>query len=422
MIVRLPFGREGLALDLRGFRVHNLRPEGKRGVRSVADLIEKAVDRPLDGLPLVDQARGRRSAVVVVPDATRSVDLPGILPPVLSRLARAGIPSSRQRILVACGTHPPISEEELSALVGPLPDGVTILQHDARDTEVLVAAGALGTGLPIRLHRWVMETDFLVTLSSVRHHYFAGFGGGPKMIFPGVAGYEEIQTNHSRVLEITEKRIRRHRACEPGILKANPVAEEIAEAADRRPPDMVLCLVPGVDGGFSEAFAGPWRSSWDAAVEQVRTTFEVPAAEFDMVVGSGGGRPSDETLIQAHKGLDAACRFVRPHGEVAFVASLQGGLGSVEMEAFVEDPRPEVILNRLARGWIQYGHTTLRIIEKTSQFRIRLVSHASPSIVRRMGFEPENSLEEMLKAWRTDREGATVGVLPGPAVYPRIVS
>ena len=418
MIVRLPYGRDGLTLDLRGLRVNNLRPEGPSGVRDPAEAVGRAVDRPLDGPPLGDLARGRRSAVVVVPDATRWVDLGRTLPPLLHRLEGAGIAPDRQRVLVACGTHPPVSGEELVSLVGDLPRETEVLQHDSRSEDSLVPAGRLESGATLRLNRWAVETDLLVTMSVVRHHYFAGFGGGPKMIFPGLAGYDEIQANHSRVLERTDRGWRRHPACEPGVLEGNPVAAEIAAAADLRPPDLALCLAPGVDRGFAGAFAGSWRTAWGAAVDRVRASFEVGAEAFDLVVASGGGWPGDRTLIQAHKGLDAACRFAAPGGEVAFAAALTGGLGSPDMEEFVDDPRPEAILERLGERWVQYGHTTLRLVEKTAAFDVKLVSGLEENSARRLGFEPFSSLDDVAAGWRERCAGAVVGVMSGPAVFP----
>ena len=132
------------------------------------------------------------------------------------------------------------------------------------------------------------------------------------MVLPGVAGYGEIQANHARVFDFSDGAAIRRPECEPGRLEGNPVAEEIGAAADLRPPDLAVCLVPAGNGGIAEAVAGPWREAYAVAVARVRAVFEVSEGLSDLVVASGGGAPSDETLIQAHKGLDAACRFSRP--------------------------------------------------------------------------------------------------------------
>jgi nickel-dependent lactate racemase len=420
VIVKLPFGEDAVAVDLRGLRVRALRPSAPPGHGDVARLVAATLDRPVEGPPLVERARNAQDATVVVPDATRAVGLPTVLPAVLARLARAGVDGSRTTVLVACGTHPAVSERELASLVGPLPDGVRVVQHDARDDESLVPLGATAAGVPIRIHRLAATAGLLVTVGGVRHHYFAGFGGGPKMIFPGVAGYREIQANHARVLRDRDGRLEREPGCEPGVLSGNPIAEEIAAAADLRPPDCALCLVAGSGGTAAFAAAGPGRAAFDAAVVRARQWYEVPSpGGFPLAVASAGGRPSDSTLIQAHKALDAACRFLEPGGELLMVADLSGGSGSADMEPFLVDPRPEAIIERLKRGWVQYGHTTLRIVDKTARYRIHLVYRLDAAVARRLGFIPVEDPATVVDGWRRALGGETVAVLAGPAVYPK---
>jgi nickel-dependent lactate racemase len=382
-------------------------------------MVATALDRPLDGQPLETLAQGRRRVTVIVPDATRRAGLPDVLPQVLQRLDRGGAGSSPMNVLVACGTHPPAGAEGLSRLVGPLPAGVRVLQHDSRDDDSLVAVGELRPGLPLRLHRTAVDCDLLVTVGTVRHHYFAGFGGGPKMVFPGVGGYQEIQANHSLVLRRTNGGWERHPKCEPGVLDGNPVAEEIACAVDLRPPELALCLVEDGAGGVAWAGSGTWRTAFAAAVDRVRGWFEIErAGAFELMVACGGGSPSDETLIQAHKGLDAACRFLKPGGEILYLASLEGGAGSSAMEEFLADPRPAVIQRKLGEGWVQYGHTTLRVVEKTSAYRVRLHTRLDRALAERLGFESVADPAAVVEAWREEFPGTTVGVMASGAVYP----
>jgi nickel-dependent lactate racemase len=419
VIVKLPFGAETVAADLRGMRVRPISPSAPPSRGDLGAVVAEAIDQPISGPGLLELAQGRTTATVIVPDATRKIDLPAVLPVILDRLRDAGIEGSAMTILVACGTHPKAEAEEIQALVGPLPEGASLLQHDSRDDSSLIETGELRPGIPIRLHRSAVEADLLLTVGTVRHHYFAGFGGGPKMVFPGIAGHREIQANHARVLsQAADGELSRDPRCEPGLLLENPVAQEIARAADSRPPDMALCLVEGRGGGVAWAAAGPWRPAFEAAVERARRWFETASiAPCDLVVASGGGAPSDSTLIQAHKGLDAACRFLSPGGRLLYVASLDRGPGSEAMLPFLDDPRPQKILSRLAREWVQYGHTTLRVVEKTSRYRVALYSNLEPALARRLGFEPVSSLDEIIDSWRGRQPPVTVGVMSTGTVF-----
>lgn len=418
MIVKLAYGRGTVSVDVRGLRCHPLEPSAPRGSDDVAGMVGAALDRPLAGPPLGELLRGRRRVVVLVPDATRKAELPTVLPVLLARLDAAGVGPDGITVLVACGTHPPAPAEELDVLLGPLPAGVAVRQHDARDDSTLAVAGTLPTGLTVRLHRAVLEAEVVIAVSALAHHYFAGFTGGPKLIFPGVAGYDEIQRNHARVLDLTHTPPRRHPGCEPGRVAGNPVAEEIRAAAALRPPDLLLAMVRGRDGRPAWMAAGPLGAVAEAGAAQVRAWYEVTAGPFARLVVSAGGHPHDHTLIQAHKALDAACRFACEGADVLFVAACEGGAGSPAMLPFLEDPRPEAILARLAERYVQYGHTTLRLVEKTSRFRVRALTRLPVELVQRLGMEPVKDAQEVLDGWREGAPGDAVGLMAGAAVYP----
>jgi nickel-dependent lactate racemase len=355
----------------------------------------------------------------VVPDATRRAELPSVVPVIVNRLLVAGIRGDAITVLLANGTHPEVPTKVAEKLVGHLPRGVSLVQHDSRDDHCLTRIGELREKIDLRLNRAAVETELLVTVGAVRHHYFAGFGGGPKMIFPGIAGHREIQENHALVLRRDEGVVELHPGCEPGALEGNPIAEEIARAVDLNPPDFAVCLVPGRNGGVAWAAAGSWRSAFTAAVEQVRLWYEIPGTGFDRLVASGGGRPGDSTLIQAHKSLDAICRFAKPGAEVLFVSDLADGAGSPAMAPFLADPRPAAILARLETDYVQYGHTTLRIVEKTSRFRVHLKSSLEPEIARRLGFIPVDDLDEISDRWRTRGGRDRIAVMAEGLVWPQ---
>jgi len=151
----------------------------------------------------------------------------------------------------------------------------------------------------------------------------------------------------------------------------------------------------------------------------VRAWFEVKGGPFRRVVVSAGGYPTDHTLIQAHKALDAACRFAAPDAEVLLVAACDGGPGSPEMEPFLAEPRVSAIVARLADGYVQYGHTTLRLIEKTGAFRVFAKTELPRELAERLGLRVVTDVAAVLGRWREEARHEPVGLMAGPVVYPR---
>ncbi len=372
----------------------------------------------MEGPKLSQVAAGKGRAVVLVPDVTRKAQLPLVLPALFAELDKAGISGENVTLLVACGTHPPAREEDLREHLGALSPGVRVVQHDAKDPAALVEVGTLDDGTPVRLNRLAVEAPLLVSVFTVQHHYFAGFGGGPKMVFPGVAGYQEIQKNHSRVVDLSSDPPRLHPDCQPGVLVGNPVADEILRVARLRAADWALGLVLDQEGQVAWAGGGNWQKVWEAGIATARSWYEVAAGPFRRIVVSAGGYPTDHTLIQAHKAFDAASRFLAEGGEMLLLAELAGGPGSPAMASFLDDPDPGVIAAKLRENYVQYGHTTWRIVDKTRRFRVFLVTNLDPDLAQSLGFVPARNPQEVVDRFREQAPGETVAVMAGVPVYP----
>ena len=52
-------------------------------------------------------------------------------------------------------------------------------------------------GIPVWLNRTWLEADVRITTGFVEPHFFAGFSGGPKMVAPGLAGFDTIMHLHN---------------------------------------------------------------------------------------------------------------------------------------------------------------------------------------------------------------------------------
>src|SRR5712692_761029 len=119
MRVDFAFGRTGLIIDLTaGFRYQILEARSARPLAAPIAAIEAALDSPIGSAPLEEVARGRESAAISVCDITRPAPNRLVLPPVLSRLERAGIPPERITILIATGLHRPATEAEIREICG----------------------------------------------------------------------------------------------------------------------------------------------------------------------------------------------------------------------------------------------------------------------------------------------------------------
>src|SRR6185437_15856909 len=204
----------------------------------VQGLLAEADDALLRGAGL--NPDGKR-VLVIIPDGTRTAPIPLFFRLLYEQL---GSRVARLDYLIALGTHPAMTDEAIDRLVG-VPSAeraerypnVSIYNHDWANPAALttigvisraeagdLTGGLLADDVPVTLNRLVAEYDLLLICGPVFPHEVAGFSGGAKYLFPGVAGPDIINFTHwlgalvtsMRTIGIKDTPVRRviHRAAE----------------------------------------------------------------------------------------------------------------------------------------------------------------------------------------------------------------
>src|SRR5208283_3803221 len=199
--IAISYGRGHLTLRMPAKAEVTMIAKGKLNkIVDPAAAVRRALADPIDSPALVELARGRKSACILICDITRPVPNHLFLRPIIETLVASGIALDRIVILVATGLHRPNVGEELAELVGDpwVKARVRIENHDARNDADHVDLGQTATrGTPIKLDRRFVEADLRIATSLVEPHFMAGWSGGRKVVAPGVAGHETIRTFHS---------------------------------------------------------------------------------------------------------------------------------------------------------------------------------------------------------------------------------
>ncbi|GAB4177334.1 MAG: lactate racemase domain-containing protein [Terrimicrobiaceae bacterium] len=217
---------------------------------------------------------GGERVLLIIPDATRTAPVGLLFQQIHAAVA------GRVRaldVMVALGTHPPMSEEaicqRLEITAGERSSryaGVQFFNHAWDDPAELALLGSipaeeireLSGGLfemevPVELNRRALEYDLLVILGPVFPHEVVGFSGGNKYLFPGIAGPKILNFFHWLGAVITNPLVIGH--------KWTPVRRVVDRAAALVPVRRsCFCMV--VEGPrFAGLFAGTPEAAWDAA-------------------------------------------------------------------------------------------------------------------------------------------------------------
>ena len=190
------YGDEALTLNFpSGWEVETLGPKDAP-VLSDAQ-IARAFAEPIGTSRISELARGKKSAAIIVDDLSRPTPAATVVPFLLRELASAGVPKSEIRFVVGGGSHRPLTDEEVAKKIGAdVAAAYEATSHDFMSGD-LRALGSLDNGMPIYLNRVVADADFKICLGGIYPHGSVGFGGGAKLIVPGIAGFTTMFYFHS---------------------------------------------------------------------------------------------------------------------------------------------------------------------------------------------------------------------------------
>jgi len=330
--VSLAFGKTGLEVELpAGLNYRLLEARSARPLPDPSGALEEALDSPTGSAPLEVLAQGRQSAAISVCDITRPAPNRQVLPPVLKRLERAGIPPERIIILIATGLHRPASEAEASEILGPqIASAYPWGNHNARELSEHRSLGASASGTPVYIDERFVSADLHLTLGFVEPHLMLGYSGGRKLVAPGLAARQTIEVLHS------PKFMRDPRTCE-GSIEGNPLHEELLEIARMARHDFMLDVALARDRSIAGVFAGDPVAAHRRGVEFVsRVMLETLEAPVDEVITTGAGYPLDLTFYQTLKGITAAQHIVKPGGKILLMAACDEGPGAPEFRGMLK--------------------------------------------------------------------------------------
>jgi nickel-dependent lactate racemase len=288
--------------------------------------IREALARPVDAKPLAEEARGARTACILVCDITRPVPNGLFLPLMVRTLLDAGVPSEGITILVATGLHRPNEGDELAELVGDpwVMESARVENHFARNDADHVDLGFTKRGTPVKLDRRFVEADVRIATGLVEPHFMAGYSGGRKVIAPGVAHKDTITTFHSA-------RFMAHPRAANCVLDGNPLHEEQLEIMGMLGRSLALNTVIDDHRRLSFVNFGEVVRSHLQAVDYIRRYAVVPVErKYHTVVASAAGYPLDKTYYQTVKGMVAPMDILEPGGDLLIVSECAEGMGSKE--------------------------------------------------------------------------------------------
>ena len=286
--ISIKLGKEVVEVNLPD-NTEILSTEKPKPLSNPSFFIQKALIDSISSLSLdqiVEQKLRKNpqaKAVIVISDNTRPVPYKGktgILWPIIEKLLAKNISNDRILILVATGTHRPLSEKELREMLDPrlFDYKIPIKNHHCRDQNNLAYLGKTSRGSLVYINRDYIEADIKILTGLVETHFMAGASGGRKSICPGLIGEESIYIFHGAPMLASPK-------VSDLIIDDNPCHQEALEVAKKAGADYILNVTLDQDFKLMGVFAGDLEEAHKQAVKQIKKYVTIPLdKEYDIVI------------------------------------------------------------------------------------------------------------------------------------------
>ncbi|MGB7594494.1 MAG: nickel-dependent lactate racemase [Erysipelotrichaceae bacterium] len=412
----LKYGQSGFEMAIDGIHTKLIASKPMLNNKTELDVLKEAIGHPIGSQRLKDFLQPHESVGIIVPDVTRLWQKPSVyLPVLIDEIKSAGLDDAQIHFICALGTHRRQTKKEHRALLGDdLYKRFDIVDHDSKDEANLSYVGTTSYGTEVFINTQALSYDHMILTGGIVFHDLAGFGGGRKMVVPGIAGYKTVMQNHAHSLNPNGSGIN------PSVggnrTSNNPFHLDLMEAAAFVNPRFLFNVLIGDKGNILHAVAGDYIQAHQAGCDFLRSIDLVHITEkAEVVVASSGGYPKDMNFYQATKALCNAFHACKQGGDIILVAECKEGLGSPEMKKIFND----YDTNAQREKHIRSHYTIAKFFAYltcvwATEFNIHLVSSLDKAEMKHIGIEVHDTLEDALKVVRQRYDGAyKVYVMPG---------
>lgn len=322
MKIHLQYGREGLDVELPDSNVTVLRPRFVPGLADEQAAFTEAVRSPIGTGPLAEKIAATDRVAVVIADGTRALPSDRLLPWLFAELGH--VPAENFTVIVGTGTHRPNTPEEIAGIVGrEVAAKYRVINHNAYEKSTMAEVRPAADGIPaLWMNREYVKADRRILVGFIEPHFMAGYSGGYKAIFPGVADLHSILHYHRAEMI-------GHPRSAWGILEGNPTQAHIRRMGLALPVDFLLNVTLNHQQQITRFYCGDVIAAHEAGCVFAKETAMVACPRrYPLVITTNSGYPLDQNLYQSVKGMCAAAEIVAEGGEIVTVARCNDGFPS----------------------------------------------------------------------------------------------
>ena len=242
--------------------------------------------------------------VIIFDDIQRATRTAAIVPFILEELAEAGIKDDQIRFVGATGLHAAMNRVDFVKKLGEtVLSRFPVYNHNAFGSCVDIGTTSYGTRLLVNAE--VMQCDFKIAIGSIVPHAFAGFGGGAKIILPGISHHDTVVDFHK--LGSRYKKDHPDKPIGIGVIENNTLRMNMAEAAEKVGLDIKIDTVMNSYGETTAIFVGDLKDEYPRALQDACNHYDTPVSEDnDIVIANSFAK-----VAECESGLEIAFPAVK---------------------------------------------------------------------------------------------------------------
>jgi len=277
-----------------------------------------ALESPVSGPRFSEILAGAKRVAVVIDNQFRPTPQSKILPAVLDAIEAAGVQAT---MVCANGKVFPMSDSDIEQKIG-LENlarmerlGISFHQNDPRNPDLYSYVGVSSRGTPVWLHKEVAACDVKFTIGQAQSNHW-GAGGGGKLILPGVASDETIESNHCAFVPSPQTHYGAY---------AGPMRSDIDEVATMCGLTCTMNVLLDTRGRVIDCVFGSHPDAHRAAIERFNEiyAYEHPGDQADIAI-CGVFAPTDHLFFHTGWGCMSADFVLKDGGTIIYCSPSPG--------------------------------------------------------------------------------------------------
>jgi len=280
-----------------------------------AKKMEKVFFHPIGTRPIAELAKGKKEIVIIFDDMARPTPVYEIVPYVLRELQEAGISDRQIRFIAGLGTHGAHTGVDFKKKLGQeVLDRFPVYNHHPFDQCKYL--GKTSRGTPVSINQEVMACDLKIGIGCILPHLLCGFGGGGKIILPGVSHIDSIAYCHGKLIQEHPGSVG------IGKIEGNVLRLDIEEATKMAGLDVKIDAIVNLKGEITGLFVGDPILEHQEGMKLAKEVYvTTPAKNKDIVVVNAYSK-ANESGIAPFIGIPS---LKEEGGDLVIISNEPGG-------------------------------------------------------------------------------------------------